>query len=111
MHMSHKVMYVSVNNSYEDGGSMTELARAAHGNWPRTLSSAQEVDTVVAVKNGKPLGAWEVVGVFRSEDTYTTPGGERPRIAFAFGESVPLDPELHEVPAEFRRGCAIADRG
>jgi hypothetical protein len=109
--MAYKVMYVSVNDSYAVGGSMTDLMRAAHGDWPRTLSSAQSVEVLVAVKERRAVGAWDVLGAFRTESTYATPGGERPRVAFALGESVPLDPALHEVPTEFRRGCAIADRG
>lgn len=104
-------MYVSVNDSYDEGGTMNEIARAAFGDWPRTLASAQEVDIVVAVKRRHAVAAWEVLDAFRTESTYTTPGGERARVAFAFGQSVPLDPVLHEVPAEFRRGCAIAERG
>jgi len=109
--MSYKVMYVSVNDSYEVGGTMTELIKAAHSHWPRTFGSTEDVKVLVALKNKVPVGAWEVVGVYKSHLTYTTPGGERPRIAFALGESIPIDPELHEVPTEFRRGCAIADRG
>lgn len=109
--MSYKVMYVSINESYDDGGTMNDAALAAFGDWPRTLASAQEVDIVVAVKTRHAIAAWEVLGTFRTESTYTTPGGERPRVAFAFGQNLPLDPALHEVPAEFRRGCAIAERG
>lgn len=109
--MSYKVMYVSVNDSYDEGGTMNEVTRAAFGDWPRTLASAQEVDIVVAVKQRHAIAAWEVLDAFRTESNYITPGGERPRVAFAFGQNVPLDPVLHEVPVEFRRGCAIAERG
>jgi hypothetical protein len=108
--MSRKVMYVSVNQSYEVGDSMAALVEAAYGNWPRTLTSVEDVDILVAVKWGKVLGAWKVLTAFLSDDTYTTPGGERPRVAFALGESIPLDPDLHEVPTDFRRGCSIAER-
>lgn len=109
--MSERVIYVSVNNSYTEGGSMTDLAQAAHGNWPRTLDACREVGILVAVQRGTALGAWEVLGAYPNpDDTYTTPGGERPRIAFSLGESIPLEPKLHDVPKEFRRGCAIADR-
>ncbi|MFE5774602.1 hypothetical protein [Brachybacterium sp. NPDC056505] len=89
---------------------MADLVWAAYGDWPRTLSSAQEVEVVVAVKKKCAVGAWSVLDAFRTDSTYTTPGGERPRIAFAFGEAIPLEPALHEVPREFRRGCAIAER-
>lgn len=56
--MPYKVMYVCVNDSYEVGGSMTDLMRAAHGDWLRTLRSTQEVEVLVAVKQGLAVGAW-----------------------------------------------------
>ncbi|POH73464.1 hypothetical protein [Arthrobacter glacialis] len=108
--MTRKTIFVSVNDSYALGGSMTQLAWAAHAGWPRTFASCEDVQVLVAVKDKMSIGAWSVIGVYLSKETYTTPGGDRPRIAFALGESVPLDPTLHNVPSEFRRGCVIAER-
>lgn len=87
--MSFKTICVSVNNSYQVGNNMTDLARPAHSHGQRTIASVQDVDILAAVKNKFPVVVWQVIGAFRSEETYTAAGGERSRDAFALGARLP----------------------
>lgn len=99
-------IYVSVNQSYDPGDSVDELAQAAHADWAISMASAERVRHLIAVYEGDCLMAWSVLGAYDSGRTYSTNGGDRPRIAFALGSPAPIQPAWHDVPA-LRRGCAI----
>lgn len=103
------IVYVSVNQSFVTGMTADELAEHAHAAWPLSLAKGSETEVLVAVIGGQPLMAWKVLGAYVTDDTYETNGGSRPRIAFALGSPIPIDPAWHEVPA-LRRGVATAER-
>ncbi|WP_413461396.1 hypothetical protein [Curtobacterium sp. CT11-133] len=100
------VVFVSVNQSYQAGMDATELAAVAHRAWALSLARAQAMDHLVAVVQKKALMAWPVLDAYLTEETYSTNGGERPRVAFALGAPVPVRPEWHESP-DLRRGVVF----
>lgn len=105
-----RLVYVSVNKSYKPPMTSDELALHAHAAWPISLAKAKEADVLVAVLDGRPLQAWRVLGAYSTDETYETNGGPRPRIAFALGAPVPVDPDWHDAP-DLRRGIARKDLG
>ncbi|SDH53276.1 hypothetical protein [Microbacterium sp. 77mftsu3.1] len=102
------VIFVSVNDTYRPGMSYDEAAKVAHAAWPITLATGRKVDNLVAVYKGVPIMAWPILGAYKSEETYETNGGPRPRIAFSLGGTIPLRPEWLSVPLNLRRGVMYA---
>lgn len=99
------VVFVSVNQSYNAAMTADELARVAHRAWPLSLDTGRRMEFLVAVHRDRPLMAWPVLEAYKTDETYETNGGPRPRIGFALGAPVPLKPDWHDVPS-MRRGVA-----
>ena len=56
------------------------------------------------------MGAWDVRGAYASDETYTVSSGdERPRVALALGEPLPILPAYHRHDLVMRRGVAVID--
>lgn len=103
-----RVMFVSVNKSYDESMTMSELARCAEKAWPVSLPKARACERLVAVKDGLPLASWELHGAYPTEEVYETVGGDRARVGLVLGDPVPLRPSYFDSPG-LRRGVAIAD--
>jgi len=99
------VVFVSVNKTFESSMTIDELATAAYRAWPLTLAKAKDMTHLVAVREGKPLMAWNVLDAYATDETYETNGGPRPRVGFVLGSPVPLRPAWFDVP-DLRRGIA-----
>lgn len=52
-----RLVYVSVNKSYNPPMTADELAKHAHAAWPITPAKAKEADVLIAVRDGEPLQA------------------------------------------------------
>ncbi|TYP87418.1 hypothetical protein [Blastococcus xanthinilyticus] len=103
-----RVLFVSVNQSYESSMSMSQLARCAERAWPISLPKAQSCDRVVAVFHERPLASWEAHGAYLTDEVYSTTGGDRARVGVVLGDPVPLRPEYFTTPA-LRRGVAVIE--
>jgi hypothetical protein len=103
-----RVLFVSVNQSYETSMSMSQLARCAERAWPITRAKAGSCDQLVAGFHELPVGAWWAHGAYLTDETYSTTGGDRSRVGVVLGDVVPIRPEFHTSPA-LRRGVAVVD--
>jgi hypothetical protein len=99
--------FVSVNQSFDPHQTVAELEFYAAGNWAIGVTKAIEAERVVAVFEGYPVAAWRSRGAYAVDETYIVVDQERPRVAFALADPLPLIPEYRDVPA-LRRGIAIS---
>lgn len=106
-----RIVFVSVNKTFERDMTLAGVADCAHRAWPLSLAKAQECNVLVAVLHGSPIGAWRVLGAEATSETYDTNGGPRPRIAFDLGDPLPVLPEYTQHPAttNLRRGVTTAE--
>ena len=103
-----RVMFVSVNQTYDRSMTMSQLARCAEKAWAVSLPKARQCSRVVAVKEGRPLASWELHGAYPTEEMYETTGGARARIGLVLGDPVPLLPEYFDTPP-LRHGVAVQE--
>lgn len=103
-----KVLFASVNKSFDPSMSNAELERCVERAWAISVSKAASVDRVVAVFQGEPLCAWRVRGVYATNETYLISTGTRHRIALSLGESLPILSAYRDVPA-LRHGVAVRE--
>lgn len=110
MNMSN-VLFVSVAQSYQPGMTAEELVKVAQRAWAVSERRGHEMTHLVAVYEGRPLMAWTVLDAYKTDETYKTSGSERPRIGFALGSAVPIEPGWHFSREEFgkklRRGVTF----
>lgn len=110
MNMSN-VLFVSVAQSYERGMSAEQLMKVAQKAWAISERRGHEMTHLVAVFEGRPLMAWQILDAYPTNETYRTSGSERPRIGFALGTPVPIEPAWHFSREEFgkklRRGVTF----
>jgi hypothetical protein len=59
----------------------------------------------VAVYAQAPVAAWRIRDAFPTDESYTTPGGPRPRVGLSLGDPLPLLSAYGAVPA-LRHGSA-----
>lgn len=117
-----KIVIVSVNNSFTEGMSYSELRKCAAGNWPTTLSEAADTTKMLVSFEGEVIGGFEVFDTASSLETYMLSNGrERPRTAFLLGDPIPVTKDLLELSKtertwdsederyKLRRGIAFAD--
>lgn len=103
--MSARVLFVSVNQTFDERFTLAELEPWVAQAWAMTVAKAESCDRVVAVYQGIPVGAWRLRGAYPTEWTYSTTGGDRPRIALSLGEPLPVLPAYGGDRA-LRRGSA-----
>jgi hypothetical protein len=103
-----RVVFVSVNQSYDESMTMSQLARCAEKAWPISLPNARSCHRLVAVKDSLPLASWELHGAHPTDEMYDTTGGPRARVGLVLGDPVPLMPAYFSTPP-LRRGVAVVD--
>ena len=103
--MAASVLFVSVTDTFRPAMTLAELETCAERAWALTVAKAVTCDRVVAVDGDCALGAWRLRGAYPTDERYYH--GERPRIALALGEALPVLRDYHDVPG-LRRGCATA---
>lgn len=104
------VMFVSVRQTFENTMRLPDLEPWVAKAWALSVAKAQTADRVVALVEGYAVGAWDVRGAYASDETYTVSSGdERPRVALALGEPLPILPAYHRHDLVMRRGVAVID--
>lgn len=104
------VMFVSVRQTFDETMRLTELEPWVARAWALSVAKAQTVDRVVALVEGYAVAAWQVRGAYAADETYSVSSGdERPRVALAAGEALPILPVYHQPDLVMRRGVAILD--
>lgn len=78
--------------------------------WALSVAKARTADRVVALLEGFAIGAWSIRGAYPADETYTVSSGdERPRVALALGDPLPVLPAYHRHDLVMRRGVAVID--
>lgn len=99
------VLFVSVNQTFHPGFTLSQLEPWVERAWAMTVAKASACDRVVAVYAGNPVACWRIRSAFPTDETYETTGGPRPRVGLSLGEPLPILQEYLDVPV-LRRGSA-----
>lgn len=104
------VVFVSVEQTFDESMTIPELEERASWAWGTTVQAVKDADRVVAVKSQRPVAAWVLRGAYPTASyTYSKGNGdERPRIALDLGDPLPILPAYGEVP-NMRRGIRVID--
>lgn len=108
--MGQTVLFVSVNKSFNEGMSLTELEPWVASAWSMTVARASRCDRVVAVYEQSPVGAWRLRGAYPTKETYQLSNGDRRfRIGLALGEPLPVLRQYETALPLMRRGVMLVE--